>query len=105
MSVSLPAQAREAVAVGHAVLITTNTGRFLLPANLVTTTWQTRFAHDPTAVITTTGVFGDFFTPAQELPTVAEQTRAQLGLGAGTRMVLNIAARMISHYFSPKLSR
>lgn len=84
MSVSLPAQAREAVAVGHAVLITTNTGRFLLPANLVTTTWQERFAHDPTAVITTTGVFGDFFTPAQELPTVTEQTRAQLREGGCT---------------------
>ncbi|PKZ37069.1 hypothetical protein CYJ75_12405 [Kocuria rhizophila] len=78
MGLPLPDQAREAIAAGHAVLITTSAGRFLLPATLVTTTWQERFAHDPTAVITATGAFGDFFTSARDLPTVTEQTRAQL---------------------------
>lgn len=84
MSAPLPPQAREAIAAGHAVLITTSTGRFLLPATLVTTTWQERFAHDPTAVITATGAFGDFFTSARDLPTVTEQTRAQLREGGCT---------------------
>lgn len=78
MGLPLPDQAREAIAAGHAVLITTSAGRFLLPANLVADTWQRCFAHDPTAVITATGAFGDFFTSARDLPTVAEQTRAQL---------------------------
>lgn len=78
MGLALPGQAREAIAAGHAALITTSTGRFLLPANLVADTWQSRFAHDPTAVITATGAFGDFFTSARELSTVTEQTRAQL---------------------------
>ena len=84
MSLPLPAQAREAVSAGHAVLITTSTGRFLLPATLVTTTWQERFARDPTAVITAAGAFGDFFTSARDLPTVTEQTRAQLREGGCT---------------------
>ena len=78
MGLPLPGPACEAIAAGHAVLITTSTGRFLLPANLMADTWQSRFAHDPTAVITATGVFGDFFTPARELPTVTETTRSQL---------------------------
>lgn len=78
MGLALPGQAREAIAAGHAVLITTSTGQSLLPANLVADTWQRRFTHDPTAVITATGAFGDFFTPARKLPTVTEQTRAQL---------------------------
>lgn len=78
MGLALPGQVREAIAAGHAVLITTSTGQSLLPANLVADTWQRRFTHDPTAVITATGAFGDFFTPARKLPTVTEQTRAQL---------------------------
>lgn len=78
MGLALPGQAREAIAAGHAALITTSTGQFLLPANLVADTWQSRFARDPTPVITATGAFGDFFTSARELSTVTEQTRAQL---------------------------
>ncbi|MBD4513136.1 hypothetical protein GUG71_21325 [Xanthomonas citri pv. citri] len=48
MGLALPGQAREAIAAGHA------------------------------ALITATGAFGDFFTSARELSTVTEQTRAQL---------------------------
>jgi len=53
VGLALPGQAREAIAAGHAVLITTSTGQSLLPANLVADTWQRRFTHDPTAKLAT----------------------------------------------------
>ena len=68
MGLALPGQAREAIAAGHAVLITTSTGQSLLPANLVADTWQRRFTHDPTRSSPPPGPSGPSSPPPGSCP-------------------------------------